>query len=253
MTRVRMKSYLPALAFCVFSLGLQAEEFKGSVTWANRTTLGSVLQAEVEVIPVRAGDRVEQGELLLKLENSVFKARVDEAKAVETFTEKKMNEAKSELKRSEELYDRTLLSDHDLSIARLEFYQSRSDYLSATAKLIEARNNLRATEIKAPFAAQVLQRWVNAGESINGSQQVQALLDLASSQHRLLRLTLSQTVPLALSLGRKVRVEVDGRNYDGEVSAISWRDENVAQVDVSFLLRKDEVLAVGKPGRVILP
>jgi multidrug efflux system membrane fusion protein len=130
--------------------------------------LSSNLAAEVVKSPVAEGDMVKKGALLLQLESGVARARLAQAEAELAYQKLLLAEAKNELQRNEELYDRTLLSDHDLDLARIAHSAAQSSFSRARAGLTAAQRELALRRIVAPFDAQVLELFVRAGETING-------------------------------------------------------------------------------------
>ena len=156
---------------CLFiSLAAQAEE--------GVLNLSSNLAAEVIEVRVSEGNKVKRGALLLQLENSVATARLQQARAELAHQQLLLKEAENELERSEELYDRTLLADHDLDLARIGHAAANSSYHSALLEVKRAERDLALRRIIAPFDAQVQELHAQAGETINGTLQSVKLITL---------------------------------------------------------------------------
>ena len=140
--------------------------------------LSSNLAAEVNKSPLAEGDRVKKGALLLQLESGVARAQVAQAKAEMAHQKLLLTEAQNELQRSDELYERTLLSDHDLDLARIAHAAAQSSHSRAMAELAAAQRNLAIRRIIAPFDGQVVEIFVQAGETINGRFNAVKLISL---------------------------------------------------------------------------
>ena len=54
------------------------------------------------------------------------------------------------------MYDRSMLSDHDLQIAKNNFTAAQSNHLQALASLTKAKLNLEYSAVRAPFNAIVI-------------------------------------------------------------------------------------------------
>lgn len=140
--------------------------------------LSTNLAAEVVNSPLTEGEVVKKGALLMQLETGVARARLAQAEAELTHQKLLLAEAQNELQRSEELYERTLLSDHDLDLSRIAHAAAQSSYSRATAELAAAQRNLALRRIVAPFDAQVVKIFVQAGETINGQFNAVKLISL---------------------------------------------------------------------------
>ena len=108
------------LLLIVSSNTLMAEEYEGMLVWAQRVELGVLVNGVVKEVPVTEGQRVKKDQLLLKLNERVFVADVNHAEADLKKAQEILIEAKRELDRVEELYNRTVSSEHELEQANLE-------------------------------------------------------------------------------------------------------------------------------------
>ncbi len=164
------------LIACFFiSLATQAAEPQGN---GQTVTLSSNLAAEVVSVKVREGAQVKRGAVLLQLEAVVAQARLKRAEVELAHQELLLKEALNELQRNEELYDRTLLSDHDLDLARIAHAAAQSSHQNAELAVVEAQRELELRRIVAPFDGRVQQLFVQAGETINGRMQAVKLITL---------------------------------------------------------------------------
>ncbi|MDH5784735.1 MAG: biotin/lipoyl-binding protein [Chromatiales bacterium] len=141
-------------------------------------TLSSNLAAEVVAVKIKSGERVKKGVLLIQLDTKVAAADLQQARAELAHQKLLLKEAASELQRSEELYDRTLLSEHDLTVARIAEAAAKSSYQRALFAVSEKQHNLDLRQIVAPFNARVLDVYVKTGETINGYYQSVKLITL---------------------------------------------------------------------------
>ncbi len=155
-----------------------AVELDASADSSGPLILSSNLAAEVVKSPVAEGERVKKGALLLQLESGVARARLAQAEAELAYQKLVLAEAQNELQRNEELYERTLLSDHDLDLARIAYAAAQSSYSRAKAGLTVAQRELALRRIVAPFDAQVVAVFVQAGETINGQFNAVKLIAL---------------------------------------------------------------------------
>src|SRR5512143_3001065 len=117
----------------LFSGSISAQELTGVVQWAQRVELGTPQSGVIVSVSVKAGDRVKKNDLLVKLEPRALLARIKKAESEQLKHKKARDEAQRELDRSKELYDRTLLSNHDLEVAKIAYADANSRYQAASA------------------------------------------------------------------------------------------------------------------------
>ena len=237
-----------------WSLQLQAAELNARVDWQQPVTLSTPVSGVIEMIDAEPGQAVSSGQVLLRLDPRPFRLKVDKAQARLKGLESVLAEAKREYERAEELYDRTVLSDHELQLANNAFVSAEADYLTAKAELGEARLQLEYSEVRAPFKGVVLTRHVAVGETVVSQMQAVPLITLADSEHLLARFTLSADQAGSVSLGQRVQVVLPGGPLEGRVRAIDAEAQGSGRsVAVSFMPPAGEPVAVGQRVTVILP
>lgn len=227
-------------------------DWEGHTAWAGLTKLSSPLSGLVEQVLVMPGEEVAKGQLLLRMEQGVLRARVAEAEATSHFARLQQQETAKELGRAEELYERTLLADHELDLARIEAARGMAEYRSAQAEERAAREALAHSELRAPFAARVLSRHVVAGEAVVNRLYGMPMLVLAKSEQMLVALSLPAQQMAGLAHGMSLAVEVAGERYPATVQAISY-DLSSGSYQVEVLFVPSRKMMAGMPARVRLP
>jgi RND family efflux transporter MFP subunit len=121
-------------------------------TWAaDRVELTTRVSGVVEEVLVKPGQRVSKGAVLLRLDRTVLQAHVDEATAEQVRADADEEDAKRDLERAEELYNRTVSSTSELEAATLRHTRAKAALSAANARLVIAKKNLSDAELKAPF------------------------------------------------------------------------------------------------------
>ena len=157
---------------------LAAQDLSGTSEWGDEITQSTTASGLVSQVHVAAGDIVKRGTLLLELDPRNYKARL--AAAESRREEKRLlhEEAQRELERSLELYDRTMLSEHELQLARIEAAKTDAALRSAEAELTKARLQRDYSRIKAPFDGRVVAIHVQPGEAVVNRLQAVPLVTL---------------------------------------------------------------------------
>jgi membrane fusion protein (multidrug efflux system) len=106
----------------------------------------------VEAIVAEEGDRVEEGDPLLRIDNGEYRLRLDQAEAATV-------NLKSRFDRLAQMREQELATDE-------EYQAARSDLAGAEADEGLARLNLSYTTVRAPFDGAVTQRLVDVGQNL---------------------------------------------------------------------------------------
>lgn len=127
-----------------------------SPLWAaDKVELTTRVSGVVVEVLVKPGQRVKKGAVLLRLDRTVLQARLDEAMAEQARAQADEADARRELERSQELYDRTVSSTSELEAATLRHVRAQAALSGANARRVIAQKNLQDAELKAPFGGVV--------------------------------------------------------------------------------------------------
>lgn len=136
------------MAITVAAIGLGAAD----PLWAaERVELTTRVSGVVEEVLVKPGQRVKKGAVLLRLDKTVLQAQLDEATAEQARADADAGDARRELERAEELFNRTVSSASELEAATLRHARAKAALSGATARRVIAQKNLADAELKAPF------------------------------------------------------------------------------------------------------
>jgi RND family efflux transporter MFP subunit len=123
----------------------------GPLWAAERVELTTRVSGVVEEVLVKPGQRVKKGAVLLRLDKTVLQAQLDEAAAEQARADADEGDARRELERAEELFNRTVSSASELEAATLRHARAKAALSGAKARLVIAQRNLADAELKAPF------------------------------------------------------------------------------------------------------
>jgi HlyD family secretion protein len=188
--------------------------------------------------PINCGSRVEQGTVLARLDDSLLKARVNQARAsVEKskadvqVAEAKLGQAERDLERVRKLHAKHTVAIQeydaattDCETAKANLAVARSAVAIAEANLEEANVNLRYTTIQSPVKGVVLDRRVNIGQTVVASLNAPSLFLIAKDLSRMeIWASVNETDVGAIHVGQGVRFTVSAFPRDefrGRVSQI---------------------------------
>lgn len=246
-------------ALLASSFTAYAGEVAGTLQWVRRVELSTPVSGVVHEVKAQAGDEVKEGQVLLTLDPRGFRASVQRAEAQVTKTKAARDEAQREMERAKELYDRTLLSDHELQLAKIGFTSAQADHQSAQADLTQARLDLEYSRVSAPFNAVVLQRTAELGQTVVTHLQSVPLFTVAEVGRMLARIEVSDTELAQLHAGQEVSVHIGAASYAGKVQRLGMEPVIAAggiakyEADVIFRYPTSARLRAGQAVTVVLP
>ncbi|MDP2266827.1 MAG: efflux RND transporter periplasmic adaptor subunit [Thiobacillus sp.] len=118
---------------------------------AEKIELTTRVSGVVDQVLVKVGQRVSKGAVLLRLEKTILQARLDEAAAEHARAQVDEGDARRELERAQELFNRTVSSTTELDAAMLRHARAQAGLSAAAARRVIAQKNLNDAELKAPF------------------------------------------------------------------------------------------------------
>ncbi|MGE5027085.1 MAG: efflux RND transporter periplasmic adaptor subunit, partial [Betaproteobacteria bacterium] len=210
----------------------------------------------VREVAVSAGEWARKGQVLLVLDAAIYQARVAESRAAVARFREETAEAQRELGRTQELYDRTVISTSELDRAKLRHARARAQLDGAQARLREEQKNLEDTVLRAPFDAVVVARLAEPGQNVAVGLQPQPLLVLAKAGEMAARFRLPADRANALKPGQAVTVVVGGRDYPAALKNLGLepvKDKSGAAYEADAIFAVKELLRPGTAAVVKLP
>jgi RND family efflux transporter MFP subunit len=150
----------------------------GVVEAVNQGTLTAQTQGQVMEIMVDVDEYVKKESLIIRLKDTEQKARLAQAKADLNAAAARLEEVKKQQKRIVAIYEKKLVSISSLDQANANLKASVAHHKAAQAGLQQAEEQLRYTEIRAPFSGIVTQRHIEVGETANPGKKLISGLSL---------------------------------------------------------------------------
>jgi len=246
-----MKQLLASLAVCLAAMSANAADSAAVLAWSQRVVLSTPVSGVVTSVPAVAGERVSEGQLLVQLDKRPFESALRNADAQARKYRLNREEAERELQRTRELYERTVISVHDLQLAEIAFASADADYASARAELEAAQLHLAYATVQAPFAGLVLEVAVAPGVTVVNTQQATPMVTLARDRPMVARARIAAEEAGALSPGQSATVEVDGQTYPGKVVQIGAEADASGRFELSVSFDPgDAALRAGLPASI---
>ncbi len=229
------------------------EEAIGTLKASSRTVVSSKIMATINDIAVVAGDQVEKGQVLIRLDDKEYQSRLDQAKRALDAAIANREQAEKQYQRVETLSKQNAASRSEFDAASRDVQVALADEAGARQAVSESEVMLSYTIIKAAKSGRIVDRLAEPGDISQPGVPILVLYDATS-----LRLEAPVMEHLAVKLhpGDELKVYVDAhrREYSATV------DEIVPQADApsrSFLVKaslpKSDDLYEGMFGRLLIP
>ncbi len=239
----------------------RAAEAAGTIEPVTTIEVKSKASGEIIEIAVETGDRVQRGDLMVRVDQRVARNALTQAEADLEVSEAQLDNARAQFERSEALHATQFISDEEYEAARLALANARASLVRSQRNLEDARIAFEDTEVRAPSSGVVLSRSVEVGSVIqSASQNVSGgsvLLRMADLDTVQVRTLVDETDIGKLSAGLPVTIAVDaypGRGFTGTVLKIepeALEQQNVVMFPVLVRIGNEEgLLRSGMSGEV---
>ena len=169
------------------------------------------LRAEVSAIVLQVlkenGEPVRQGDLLVRLDDTSIRDGLRSAEETARAAKQAVEQAQRQVERLKTLQLQGMTAMQALEDAEVRRNTAQSDYAAADARVVAARQQLRRTEVRAPFDGVASERKVSAGDTAAIGKELIKVID-----PRTMRLEglVSADRMHELQLGQRVTYRVNG-------------------------------------------
>lgn len=204
----------------------QAVTANGQLTPVVDVEVGSQVSGIIEKIYADFNSRVTNGQVLVQIEASTFKANVDQAAAELANAHATLELAQVNARRYEELAKNKLIpqSDYDSTMAAL--HQAEASVKMREASLKRVQTDLDRTTIYAPIDGIVIVRNVEMGQTVAASFNTPKLFQIANDLSKMeIDAMVSEADVGGVEEGQKVSFTVDAfptRQFQGRVKQVRY-------------------------------
>jgi membrane fusion protein, multidrug efflux system len=193
----------------------------GTLQPERRADLRAEVSAIVTAVQKENGDAVRKGDLLVRLDDTAIRDAMLSAQEAERAARQAYEQAERQLQRLTTLRASGMASAQQLEDAEVRRNTTQSDYASARARNVQARQQLQRTEVRAPFDGIVTDRKLSVGDTAQVGKELLKVMD-----PRTLRLEglVSSDAIQSVQRGQTVTFRVNGfgdREFTGAVRLVS--------------------------------
>lgn len=183
------------------------------------------VSGEIVELTVKEGDRVEKGQLLIRIKPDVYISQKDRSLAAISSARARLAQAEAQFIQAELSYNRTKQLYSEETISKSEYEQAEASYsvakaevdaakfsvVSTEASLKEANENLVKTSIYAPMTGTVSMLLVELGERVAGTGMMAGteMLRVADLSRMEAQVEVNENDIPRVNLGDTATIEVD--------------------------------------------
>lgn len=218
----------------------------GKIRPVTEVKISPDVSGEIVELNVEEGDRVQKGDLIIKIRQDVYISLKDRAEASLNSTRAQYRQQKASFDQAEQNYNRNLDLYEKRAISLQEFEASTAEYEmaseqlkaaefnieSATASLREAEENLTKTVIYSPIDGIISSLSVEKGERVVGTSQMAGteMLRIADFNMMEVLVDVNENDIIRITKGDTADIDVDaypGRTFKGMVTQIANSAKNL--------------------------
>lgn len=196
----------------------------GSLQPERRADLRAELGALVQQVLKENGEAVRSGDLLVRLDDSALRDSLGSADEAVRAAAQAFEQTERQVQRLKALQAQGMVSMQALEDAEVRRNNAQSDLVAAKARAATARQQLRRTEVRAPFDGVLSERKVSAGDTAQVGKELVKVIDPRTMRFEGL-----------VSADRMHEIQVG--------QAVSFRVNGVAQGDFNGKVRRIDAAA----------
>lgn len=196
----------------------------GAIEPITTVEVKSKASGEIREVAVETGDVVHKGQRLVQVDQRVPSNALKQAEADLDVAKAQVDNAQSQLRRSEELYKTQSITEQEYESAKLTAANAKAQLVRAQRSLDDAQISFDDTDVRAPIDGVVIERTVEVGTVIasatNNVSGGTVLLKMANLDTVQVRSLVDETDIGKIQAGMPVTITVDAypnRPFEGSV------------------------------------
>ena len=224
----------------------------GTINPVTLVNVGTQVSGRVKKIYADYNDQVKKGQILLELEDELFKAQIAQSVGNVKNNEASLELAKANEARMRSLFEKEYVSKQELDQSVQALKSAEAQLSTTKAQLKRDQTNYGYSIIKSPVAGVVVDRVVDVGQTVAASLQTPTLFKIAQDLSKMqIDTSFAEADIGRIQVGQVAKFNVDAfpnTNFEGVVKQIRLNPTNTANV-VTY----DIVISMDNPDQKLLP
>ena len=224
----------------------------GTLSPVTTVEVGTQVSGTIAAVYVDFNDRVREGQLLAILDTVLLKISVNDAQAGLERAEAQLEQAQSDRDRNLALFKDALISEGEFIPFRVNLKNQQAAYKSAQASLERAQRNLKYAVIRSPINGMVINRNVEAGQTVAASFSTPTLFQIAEDLTNMeILVNVDESDIGMVKEGQRARFQVQA--YMDKIFEGSVKQVRLQPVTISNVVNYTVVVSAKNDENLLLP
>lgn len=196
-------------------------DFSGTLVPVRQMLLNARVAGEITDVPVREGEAVAEGAVLVRQDSRDMRARLAQAEAAVQSARAEHENAQEQVSKYRQLSQNNYFSRNDLAKATTQAAVYESQLKANEAQVTVARKELENALLRAPFAGVVAERMVEPGQLVMPNTPLLRIVDLRELE---LAIQLPSSEIARVHQGQKVTFTADAfgdQQFTGTIARLN--------------------------------
>lgn len=224
----------------------------GTLNPVTLISVGTQVSGRVSKLYVDFNDKVEKGQVLMELDDSLFTAQIAQTQGNVSNAQAAMELAKANESRIRSLFAQEYVSAQELDQSVQALKSARAQLATAQAQMRRDKTNLGYSVIRSPVSGVVIARLVDVGQTVTASFQTPELIKIAQDLSKMqIDSSFAEADIGNIKVGQKAKFSVDAfpnRTFEGVVKQLRLNPTVTSNV-VTY----NVVVSVDNPDETLLP
>lgn len=224
----------------------------GTIEAIKTVKVGTQVSGILKGVYVDFNDVVKKGQLLAQLDETSLKTQVEQSQAQVDQAQAQLNYNESTYNRMKALYEKNLISQTDYDQAVFNFENSKAALINSKSNLARSKVNLDYATITSPIDGVVLNRAVEAGQTVAASFNTPELFTIVNDLTRMQVLTSVDEADIGKVVkDQRVEFTVDAYpdlKFEGTVSEV-----RLQPVTTNNVVTYNVILSAPNPDKKLMP
>lgn len=216
--------------------GQQQHILSGVTQSAETSQLSFEVAGIVERVNVNLGDNINKGDVLAAIDDKVFQLSVKQRKGALSEIQARLREARRDVGRKQQLQASGAVSEAELDVATTQLKALKDQLDVAKAQLGIAQEELDDSQLIAPYAGRIAERFVEPSQRITPAQPAFSIEGQAGIE---VSVAVPENLINKIQAGDAVDVEIfalDNQHFSGDIFEIGSRARSANAFPVTIRL-----------------
>jgi HlyD family secretion protein len=221
----------------------------GTLNAVTEITVGTQVSGTIQRVYADFNQKVKKGQIIAVLDSALLQMAVTNAQADLLKAEATFDEAQLSFKRSEQLFQKSMISETDFQTVKTSLKSAEAGLMTARTALQRAMQNLSYAIIRSPIDGTVTERSVEEGQTVAASFSTPTLFTIAQDLAKMeIKATVDESDIGEIKEGQTAKFTVQAypsKTFEGMVKQVRLKpttSSNVVNYTVVVSAANDEHL-----------